>query len=641
MTRVLIALCVLLASCGESAQTQRDATQTPEALYDAMQRSISSGWNTWDTRSVLTHVLLPHGIALDLNLIDRNGNRAGEFRIGERANDAPILHPGAHTYDGAYTDLLVEWHGIKLRVQSAAEGHKNVILVTPLPDCAKGGKLTVTPKYVWLRANRTKVDGTHFTLTPLNAGFELNGAVTGTYVDTKGKDIIMVADQPAVICSDGEITQDEAQAFIQKHSDEFVAVNKQKFGDSYEVYNAMQNVLAWDNIYDPTIRRVITPVSRNWNVGWSANPNYGGFVLFCWDTYFASMMFATGNKELAYANAVEITNGITEEGFVPNFYTESGYKSRDRSQPPVGSLAVWTIYEKYQEKWFLELLYSKLLAWNRWWDKSRQSEGLLCWGSSPFAPVTYRYWELEGVNERFGGALESGLDNSHMYDDIAFDTEQHILKLNDAGLNGLYVMDCECLEKIARELGHSRDAGELKTRGDRYRRNIAALWDEQRGMYYNRHTDTKVLNNRISPTNFYPMLANAPTQAQAKRMVDEHLFNPDEFWGDWVIPATPRNDPAYKDNTYWRGRIWAPMNFLVYMGLRNYDLPEARKALADKSKALILKSWLSDGYVYENYSTETGAGDDVSNSDKFYHWGALLSFISLMEEGYFNAEQAK
>jgi hypothetical protein len=42
--------------------------------------------------------------------------------------------------------------------------------------------------------------------------------------------------------------------------------------------------------------------------------------------------------------------------------------------------------------------------------------------------------------------------------------------------------------------------------------------------------------------------------------------------------------------------------------------------------------------VFENYSADTGAGDDVGNSDKFYHWGALLSFISLMEEGYFNTE---
>jgi hypothetical protein len=120
-------------------------------------------------------------------------------------------------------------------------------------------------------------------------------------------------------------------------------------------------------------------------------------------------------------------------------------------------------------------------------------------------------------------------------------------------------------------------------------------------------------------------------------MIKEHLMNPDEFWGEWVIPSTPRNDPAYKDNTYWRGRIWAPLNFLVYMGLRNYDLPEARKALSEKSKNLLLKGWLKDGYVFENYNPDSGIGDDVGNSDKFYHWGALLGFITLIEEGYFTA----
>jgi putative isomerase len=35
--------------------------------------------------------------------------------------------------------------------------------------------------------------------------------------------------------------------------------------------------------------------------------------------------------------------------------------------------------------------------------------------------------------------------------------------------------------------------------------------------------------------------------------------------------------------------------------------------------------------VYENYNAVTGQGGDVLSSDKFYHWGGLLSFIALME----------
>ena len=59
-------------------------------------------------------------------------------------------------------------------------------------------------------------------------------------------------------------------------------------------------------------------------------------------------------------------------------------------------------------------------------------------------------------------------------------------------------------------------------------------------------------------------------------MIEKHLMNPQEFWGEWVIPSIARDDPAFKDQNYWRGRIWGPMNYLVYLGLQNYDMRSAR-----------------------------------------------------------------
>jgi len=81
------------------------------------------------------------------------------------------------------------------------------------------------------------------------------------------------------------------------------------------------------------------------------------------------------------------------------------------------------------------------------------------------------------------------------------------------------------------------------------------------------------------------------------------------------------------------------MNFLVYLGLRNYDLPAARRDLIEKSKKLLLKSWLSEGHVYENYNADTGVGDDVGSSDKFYHWGAMLEFMSFIDNGTVGAPE--
>jgi hypothetical protein len=75
------------------------------------------------------------------------------------------------------------------------------------------------------------------------------------------------------------------------------------------------------------------------------------------------------------------------------------------------------------------------------------------------------------------------------------------------------------------------------------------------------------------------------------------------------------------------------MNYLVYLGLRQYDQPEARRQLAAKSLALFNQEWLSKGHVHENYNAVTGSGDDVASSDRFYHWGALLGLIGLTENG--------
>ena len=116
-------------------------------------------------------------------------------------------------------------------------------------------------------------------------------------------------------------------------------------------------------------------------------------------------------------------------------------------------------------------------------------------------------------------------------------------------------------------------------------------------------------------------------------MMADHFYNPEEFWGDWILPSIARNDPAYPEQTSRRGRIWAPMTFLVYLGLRNYDLPEARADLTARSRALLLKEWLENGHVHENYSADTGEGCDKPNSDRFYHWGGLLGLIAFIEAG--------
>ena len=220
-----------------------------------------------------------------------------------------------------------------------------------------------------------------------------------------------------------------------------------------------------------------------------------------------------------------------------------------------------------------------------------------------------------------------------MYDNATYNSQTHLLEFADVGLMSLYIADCDALAVIANNLGKSEEANELRDRSARYRAKLETLWNDRAGIFLNKDLHTGQSSLRLSPTNFYPLLAKATTLTQADTMIQKHLLNPNEFWGTWVMPSIARNDPAFEDQNYWRGRIWGPMNYLVYLGLRNYADPEVCQQFAQKSLDLFLKEWREKGHVHENYNGITGAGDDVPNSDRFYHWGALLGYIEYMEQG--------
>ncbi len=358
----------------------------------------------------------------------------------------------------------------------------------------------------------------------------------------------------------------------------------------------------------------------------------GGYVLFCWDTFFVAYMHSLSSKALAFNEAIQMCREIDDLGFVPNYSSLNDLKSRDRSQPSVGSMMVWEIYRKYPEKWFLRSVFDRLLVWNRWWADNRDQDGYLCWGSNPFEPVFYDRREMV-QNEFRGASYESGLDNKPMYDHVPFDTTSHLLQIADMGLMGMYFGDCEALAEMADVLGRNDEADELRIRAQKYREKLQTMWDEEFGLFLNKRLDSGKFSRHISPANFYTLIAKSATQQQAERMIEEHFYNPDEFWEKWIMPSVARNDSVYTGRDYWRGSIWAPMNFLVYWGMRNFKLANARRDLAEKSNELLMKQWKEKGYIWENYGAETG-GDPGYRNEHFYHWGALLGMSVLNENNY-------
>jgi putative isomerase len=611
--------------------------------YEALKRELASGWNTWNTYSVLSHVLLPQGLAISLGIKEyRGGVHLREALIGRTDPALEQIHPGPRSYDGAYTELTLRWRGIELLIQSATADGDLVLLITPRANQLIPATLTVEAGLMWNRPGFALVDSpNHISVRAgdLATGIYSNGEpVTEFNVQSIAPYLAFKLDRPIVISTGRPRSLEEVEARMRSRRAEVVGSHA-RFGKLAEAHAALQTCLAWDTIYDPANDRVISPVSRIWN------SNQGGWVLFCWDTYFAAYLASLDSKALAYANAVEITRHLTADGFVPNTANAHGFVTRDRSQPPVGSMVVRELYRRFGDRWLIEMLFDDLLRWNRWWWSHRQRDHLLSWGSNAYAPVTGNEWEsaAKGVGGRFGGALESGLDNSPMYDDTPFDSARGTLALQDVGLSGLYIMDCEALADLARVLGRADEAREIAQRGESVSAAMQSLWDDQAGIYCNRRIDTGAFEHRLSPTNFYSLFSRKCPPDRVGRLLQEHFYNPAEFWGEYVLPSIARSDPAYADQSYWRGRIWAPLNFLVYLALRRHDAPQARKDLAERSLKLLLQEWQSHGHVCEHYDADTGWGTTKAGAygaDRFYHWGALLALINFIEHHHVPAPEA-
>ncbi|MBB5716465.1 MGH1-like glycoside hydrolase domain-containing protein [Sphingomonas aerophila] len=636
-----------LLSAGEAAGVP---ARSPE--YEAVQARLQRGWNSWDTNTVAGQVLLPYGLAIRLGVKKESAENTNAFLgtalIGRRAAGDEMVYPGPHSYDGSYTEFRLTWRGIALRLETAHVGTDLVMLVTPLsrpapsPTALGAAASRVKTTFrseeeatsqapvavlsagmVWNRPGSVAHEGRNIVARLPGDIITIHPAgplIADAQVPLTGPYFAFRLDRPAGISTGQARSVAEITAIVDRARAGFAA-RATAAGTAGEVRAAIETVLGWDSIYDPVGGRVLSPVSRIWNQNW------GGYVVFDWDTFFAATMASLGSRDLAYANALEVLNEATPAGFVPNFARSGGWKSWDRSEPPVGAVTILGLYRRFHDRWLLVDSYDRLMRWNRWWPANRSVGDYLVWGSDagqgPINPDDLSVGTLQGAK------YESGLDNSPMYDGAGFDGR--LMQLADVGLLSLYIADCDALANIAVELGRPQDAPELRARAARFRRGLATLWDPASHIYRNKDLRTGRLSEHLSPTNFYPLLARAPSPLAADQMIREHLLNPAEFWGDRVVPAIARSDPAFKDQDYWRGRIWGPMNYLLWQGLGAYDTALARSArrqLGERSLALFMEEWRAKGHVHENYSAVLPDSDTVTTSDRFYHWGALLGFIA-------------
>lgn len=173
------------------------------------------------------------------------------------------------------------------------------------------------------------------------------------------------------------------------------------------------------------------------------------------------------------------------------------------------------------------------------------------------------------------------------------------------------------------------------------------MWDEIDGLYY--HLDMlsqkpPLARQAISwniPlkfriwTCFMPMWAGICPKDRAKRMVKDHLMNPNEFYSDFGLRTLAKNEPLYHTTemgnpSNWQGPVWIVSTYLMFMGLWNYSYFNEAKQVANNLISNLCRDLNENGLLHEYYNPETGTSNIGAG---FMNWNALSAIMADMIDG--------
>ena len=323
------------------------------------------------------------------------------------------------------------------------------------------------------------------------------------------------------------------------------------------------------------------------------------------------------------------------------------------TQPPLLSSVLRTIHARTPVLEFIREVYPSLLRWQRWFHTRRDADGsrLAClihpWESgtdnSPrwlnaIARITPK--DLPAYQRR-DTVHVSGSQRPHKEDydrfihlvnffrtnqyDSAVLLAQSPFLVQDILTNSILHRADQDLRELAAAIGEPVDEIDSWLHSVRGAFN-ARFWDEEGGLYH----DYDLRAGRQVPVNtamtFMPLYAGLASQAQADRLVAEHLLNPAEYAPGknvrfWVTSAS-QTEPAWEARRYWRGPVWIITNWLIADGLKRYGYPEIAEAIRRDSLQMLRET----GF-WEYFDACDGSG--CGSPD--FSWSAALAIELLAE----------
>jgi putative isomerase len=318
-----------------------------------------------------------------------------------------------------------------------------------------------------------------------------------------------------------------------------------------------------------------------------------------WDACFHSLAFRHVDPVLARNQLRTMLACQLPDGMIPDaVYDEAVVANLDHplraevTKPPIMAWAALKLHETDPDLDFLQEIYVPLVRWNAWWFSMNDDDA-------------------DGLAQ-YNHPYSSGLDDSPLWD--------YGMPVESPDLNTYLCVQMGSLAMIAEALGMDAEGAMWRRRAAAIvRRMIEDYWDEETGLFRALHNNQPI--PVVTPFSLYPLWTGQLPEAIRARLI-AHLTNPDEFWGECVIPSVARNDPHYDPETMWRGPIWVNINYIFIEALRQVGEHALARTLIEKTLDLVM----SQSGIYEYYNSETGEAPATATGA--FGWTAAV-FIDL------------
>jgi hypothetical protein len=155
---------------------------------------------------------------------------------------------------------------------------------------------------------------------------------------------------------------------------------------------------------------------------------------------------------------------------------------------------------------------------------------------------------------------------------------------------------------------------------------VERLWDERRGLFVDEAQPGGLRPAPVTWASLAPLALPDLPEAIGRRLVAEHLLDPEQFLTAVAPPSVAVSEPGYEPREgpgpirrYWRGPTWVNSSWLVWLGLRRLGYEKEAEALADGVIGAVAREGLR-----EYYEPNTGSGQGA----KDFAWSALVAELA-------------